>query len=309
MRIVSFNVQNLRLRREGAGLWLDGARDRDVPEDTLPEARALDPADRQLTAQVLRAADGDVVALQEVFDQATLDHFHDHVLLPAGVAPYPYRHCLPGNDGSGLDVAILSRRPLDAVISHAGLTPAMAGLESGDLPADLPLFRRDCLEVLVGGLWLYLCHFKAPWPDARSAWPVRRLEAEAVRWLIARRFSDPSAGLWLVLGDLNEPADEPSDEGRASAPLHRTAVDLLERRPKGDRWSYRAPDGGPLSRPDALLASPAVAARWPKARPRLIRAGLSQEVGQAAGPRLAGVGQHRPHASDHAALTLDLPGL
>ncbi|MBR9843261.1 MAG: endonuclease/exonuclease/phosphatase family protein, partial [Rhodobacteraceae bacterium] len=105
MRLVSFNVQNMRLR----GSHLDGARDRDMPEDLGPAAPLLDDYDRKLTAKVLAEANADVIALQEVFDQKTLDHFHDAYLLPTGTAPYPHRICLPGNDGRGLDVALLSR--------------------------------------------------------------------------------------------------------------------------------------------------------------------------------------------------------
>jgi hypothetical protein len=41
----------------------------------------------------------------------------------------------------------------------------------------------------------------------------------------------------------------------------------------------------------------------------MLRAGLAREVARFAGPRLAGVGRHRPHASDHAALAISFPGL
>jgi hypothetical protein len=63
------------------------------------------------------------------------------------------------------------------------------------------------------------------------------------------------------------------------------------------------------ARPDAILASPALAQRFPKARPELIRSGLPYEARRYHGPRLDTVGTHRPHASDHAALVLDLPDL
>jgi endonuclease/exonuclease/phosphatase family metal-dependent hydrolase len=306
MRIASFNVQNLRLRRKGGAARLDGAQDADDPQ----EDPALDVADRRLTAAVIARMDADVVCLQEVFDRATLDHFHDAFLRPTGAAPWPHRVCLPGNDGRGRDLAILSRRPLDEVASHAALTPADLGLDPapGTDPA-LPVFRRDCLRARVGALTLFLVHLKAPWPDAAQGWEVRRREAEALRRLIARRFEGIEGALWLILGDLNEPAAEPRGE-RAIAPiLAPFSVDLLERLPADARWSYHLAEAGLYSRPDGMLASPALARRFPEARPEVLREGLAAAAGGGAGPRLPGVGAARPHASDHAALVIAFPGL
>lgn len=312
MRIATFNVQNLRLRPypDGEG-HLDGARDGDLPGDLGQEAHRLDQADRRLTAAVLHAIDADVVALQEVHDRATLDHFHDTFLTATGLAPYPYRICLPGNDAMGRNLAVLSRRAPDAVESHAGLTARDLGLERpAGLRAERPVFSRDCLVCTFGRLTLLVCHFKAPWPDAASTFLVRRFEATAVRRLIERRFADPAAALWLVLGDLNEPSSRVPPPEQAIAPLvDGFAVDLLERQPQGRRWTYREPSHGGYSRPDALLASPALAAGWPDARPRLVREGMGREAALYPGPRLHGVGEHRPHASDHAALMVEFAGL
>ena len=218
MRIATFNLQNLRLRHLAVGVRLDGARDGDAVEDAV-----LDPADRELTAAVIRDLRADVVALQEVFDTETLDHFHERVLIPSGVAPYPYRACLPGNDGRGLDVAVMSRVPLGAVTSHAALTAADLGLDT--VEADQPLFRRDCLMVEVGALTLFVCHFKAPWPDPDAAWVTRRREAEAVRRIVEDRHGGPDA-LWLIAGDLNDP-----DPRGFPGPRHRAARCALRRGP------------------------------------------------------------------------------
>lgn len=308
MRIATYNVQNLRLRRTPAGRRYDGARDQDMPEDMTPEAAALDLADRRLTAAVMARADADVICLQEVFDRATLDHFHDHLLAHTGAAPYPHRVCLPGNDGAGRDLAVMSRIALKQVQSHAHMSAADLGLP--DLPGARPgrrVFCRDCLMVRVGPLTLFNCHFKAPWPDPSFA--QRRLEAQAVRKLIERRFADDPGALWLVLGDLNEPADAGGQE-RAIAPLtDGFAVDLVARMPEAERWTWRAPEGGHYSRPDALLASPALAAQFPDARPVALREGMAQEAARHTGPRLGDVGAHRPRASDHALLMVDFPGL
>ena len=309
MRIATFNVQNLRLRHPDGGDQLDGARDRDVPKDEGPAAEALDPVDRRLTAAVIRDLGADVVALQEVFDTETLDHFHDRILLPAEVAPYPHRVCLPGNDGRGLDVALMSRVPIVEIASHAGLTAGDVGLDPPEGFGSQPVFRRDCLVVDLGALTLFVCHFKAPWPDADAAWPVRRVEAETVRRLVEMRFEDPAEAFWLILGDLNDP-DPPGTPGRAIAPLEDPfAVDLSLRMARDERWTFHDPDTGRHSLPDAILASPRLAAACPDAVPWVVREGLSLEAGRRAGERLPEVGDHRPHASDHAALVVDLPGL
>ncbi|MEQ9695296.1 endonuclease/exonuclease/phosphatase family protein [Shimia sp. SDUM112013] len=303
MRLATFNVQNMRLRAD----HLDGARDRDLPDDLGPAAGVLDDYDRRLTAGVLAQADADIVALQEVFDQATLDHFHDRYLGPAGATPYPYRECLPGNDGRGLDVAILSRIKPVAVISHADLTPRRAGLPVPDgFDADAPIFRRDCLEVTLPALTLFICHFKAPYPETGRTAQVRHLEALAMRQIIEARFADRDEALWLLLGDLNE-----ARRGQNNlAPLRgRFSVDLMARLPKSERWSYHGAQDDLYSTPDAVFASPALAARFPETCPRVIRVGMGYEADRHDGPRLDTVGTHRPHASDHAAVVIDLPGL
>lgn len=310
MRIVTFNVQNLRLRRPAGRARFDGARDYDVPQDNTPDALALDLADRRLTSAVLAAADADVICLQEVFDLATLDFFHDHLLRHKGTRSYPYRICLPGNDGGGRDLAVLSRRPVKRVRSHAYVTPKMLGLTPPDgMRDDTPIFRRDCLRFRVGALTLFHCHFKAPWPDLHRSWPVRHLEALAVRKLVERDCAADAQALWLILGDLNEPS-WPADAAPAIGPLLPPfSVDLLARMPAPERWTFYNAQDDHYACPDAMLASATLAGRWPHAIPQALRAGLDRAAHRATEARLADVGKHRPHASDHAALLLELTGL
>lgn len=301
MRILSFNIQNLRLRRSAGRPRLDGARDR----DEIGEASALDPADRRLSAALLAQAGADLVLLQEVFDTDTLDWFNTHQLPAAGLPPYPHAHCPPGNDGRGLDLAVLSREPV-RLTSHAQVTAADLGL---DAPRpELPVFRRDCLMVKAGALTVFTLHFKAPYPDAEAAWPVRRLEAEATRRIIERHIPDPSQGLWLIAGDLNEPF-EPDAEPAIQPLLPPFSSDLMARLPTDQRWTYFDSHSGRYGQPDALLASPALAARWPDAIPQVLRAGLAYEATRHRGAHLQGVGRHRPHASDHAGVLLELEGI
>ena len=312
LRIATFNVQNLRLRRQETGLeGLDGARDSDMPVDTTRGAPDFDRADRRLTAAVLHEMNADIVALQEVHDLATLDFFHEHYLAETGLAPYPHRYCQPGNDGMGRNIALLSRREPTRVDHHTTLRPSDLGLRPapGQKP-ERPVFCRDCVIAEFGGLTLFLCHFKAPYPDLAASNAFRRTEAHAVRRLIELRFETPRDAFWLILGDLNEPNPRAPLQEQAIAPLlDGFAIDLLERRPQGQRWSYHEAKKGVYSRPDAILASPALAAACPDAYPHLIREGMSRSARRYPGPRLHGVGRHRPHASDHAAVKIELPGM
>ncbi|MGP6086208.1 endonuclease/exonuclease/phosphatase family protein [Antarctobacter jejuensis] len=294
MRIATFNLQNLRLLSEG-GPHLFGARDRDDDEDP-----ALDRDDRRLTAEVLARADADVVALQEVFDQESLDFFHDRFLAPL-TAPYPWRRCLPGNDGRGLDVAVMSRRPWDDLRSHADLTVGDIGLSMPEGVDPLqPVFRRDCLQVGFGALTVFIVHFKAPYPDPEKAWQMRRVEAEAVARLVSR-----AGPLWLVAGDLNEP----QGTDRAVAPLEALGENLMLRLPEAEHWTYFQPDTGRCDTPDGLIASKALAEKSTGRRPEVLRMGLGYESARSSATRLSGTGVHRPHASDHAAVVMDLEGL
>lgn len=301
MRIASFNAQNLRLREDASGAHFDGARDEIVTLAKLGATdRALDVQDRALTARLIAEADADILALQEVFDQRTLDRFHDAHLAPPG-AHYPHRVCMPGNDGRR-HVALMSRRPLGDVQSHAALTYADIGLDPPEgESAAAPVFRRDCLAAWCGPLWLLVVHFKAP-ADASSL-AVMRLEAHAVRKLIERRCAAPAAGLWLVLGDVNvnnAPCADALDVLTGDF-----AVDLGASIPANERWTYFNAQSGHHARPDRMLASPALAALCRSFEVR--REGMSRAAD--AGPRFGDVGQVRPRASDHALLAIDVDGL
>ena len=128
--------------------------------------------------------------------------------------------------------------------------------------------------------------------------------------MIERHFQDPAQNLWLITGDLNEPNNLVAGDRRAIAPLETGfSVDLMKRLPEKERWTYFDPHSGLYHCPDAMLASPALAGQWPNAEPVVVRKGLGEETSRFDGPRFAGVGKHRPHASDHAAVVIDFAGL
>jgi len=299
MRIATFNVQNLRLRSRDGQTRLDGAFDRDASEADRSGSLAM--ADRIKTAKIIAAAQADVVALQEVFDNATLDFFYERFLAPARAGSYDYRYCKKGNDGSGLNVAALSRQKARQVQSHAYKTGADLGLS--DLPPDLrdhPIFRRDCLEIHLDTVTLFICHFKAPYPDPAKAYAIRVAEARAVRRIIEACFPDPSREWWVILGDFNEPVSNAAQGDTALDVLRGGfSVDLLDRLQPGQDWTYEVPETHLHTRPDRILASPALAQNYPDARPRIVRAGMKTMCSSV----------NEARASDHALVFVDFPGL
>lgn len=300
MRLATFNVQNLRLRERDGQRRLDAARDGDI--DYAGDVSELAEADRRLTAKLLAAADADVVALQEVFDQQALDFFYDEYLAPTGAGPYPVRICLPGNDGRGYGVALLSRTAPVSVYSHAsetGRTLHLAGVP--EALRDAPVFRRDCLEVNFPSVSLFVCHFKAPYPDAARARDVRLSEARAVRRIIESRFADPATAFWIIAGDFNEHGGwERHESDEALQPLIADfAVDLAVRGQEQPDWTYETPDARLRTRPDRILVSPGLAKACPNARVHVLHSASQPKRGLT----------EAPHPSDHAVAVADFAGL
>ncbi len=299
MRIATYNVKNLRLRRDGDEYLLDGASDSDASALDRSVERAR--ADRHRTAEVIANAAPDVVALQEVFDLETLDFFHEHFLRPAGSRSYEHRYCVKGNDGRGRNVAALSVRPAHLAESHAAKTGA--DLHLSGLPAELdglPILRRDCLELHFGTVAVFVCHFKAPYPDPKRAQSIRAAEARAVRRIIEARFPAPDLARWILLGDFNEPVFAEAGAGSTLAAFSDGfALDLLDRLQPGRDWTYEVPETHLHTRPDRIMVSPRLAQEFPDARPTILRT------------RMAPVDDpsHRPRASDHALVYADFPGL
>lgn len=283
---------------------LDGASDQDTREMLRPAHLAH--ADRIETARVIAAAGADVLALQEVFDLPTLEFFHDRFLRTAGAPNYPYRHCLAGNDGRGLNVAALSSCKPTAVRSHASVTGD--DLELSDLSDDLrtnPIFRRDCLELEFEAVTLFVCHFKAPYPDAAKAYEVRHAEARAVRKIIENRFVNPAKERWIILGDFNEPSRVTDTSKSALAVFDADfATDLLDRLAPGADWTYEVPGTYQHARPDRIFVSPRLASEYPDTRPEVLRSGMETSRAPMDNGATAA-----PHASDHALVFADFPDL
>ena len=183
VRVVSFNVENLFDD-------VDDPRTRDEGTPTKPEE------DLVKLARALALAGGDVVTLQEVENADILNDFLDKYL----PGMYPYRALVEGNDIRGIDVAVISKHPIDNVQSHKKLRfPMPDGKKT--------FLRRDLLRVDVSikgmPLTVYTTHFKAH-AGGRQADEVRLGEAKAVREIIAEEMREFPGRRYVLTGDFND---------------------------------------------------------------------------------------------------------
>ncbi len=240
IRIATFNAENLMQRFDFTGFRNRFNRDRtlgmvkirdEAHYRQLEEARVVAHTDddMQLKALAVAEANADIVCLQEVENLEALDAFEYGYLYRMIGKGYIHKYLIEGNDGRGIDVAVMSRDEtadgdrieFKSAKSHAHVTYDDFGLLDDDLvqmgeEGHERVFRRDCLEIDFGiggkSLTLFVVHFKSMGPDRKGkagrdyTMPVRRAEARAVRQIIENRFGKGKTAnkRWMICGDLND---------------------------------------------------------------------------------------------------------
>lgn len=242
--------------------------------EALPSQAVFDARAAQL-ADAIRRLEADVLALQEVETQACLDALITRLgdAMPHGVLGELHT-------AASVDVAILSRTPIETVTGHRDREP----LTRPD--GTITTFSRELLEVHVHAetgahVVVFAAHFRSKSDDD----PGRRLaEAQvAGRVVTALAAAQPDA-LVVLAGDLNDTPDSPPLLALTTdAGLIRVADDL----PIAQQATYRYQGRGQAI--DHLLLAPTPAA---------IRVPRSSRAWQEAGAGWGG--------SDHFALTSEL---
>lgn len=228
---------------------------------------------------VIRALNADVLVLQEMGPRAYLDEFCRD--LKADGLDYPHAVLLEGPDRDR-HVALVSRRPLKAVVPHVDLEFAYFGAKEK--------VKRGLLEVTLatesGDVTLFAVHLKSRFTD-RSDDPLSALrragEATAVRDRVLQRFPDPAKARFLILGDCNDARGSKTLQFLSQRGKTEVAGLLSASDSRGESWTHAYLKEESYSRVDHVLVSPGLRAAVPS--------GVAQIYD---GPSVLEASDHRP---------------
>jgi endonuclease/exonuclease/phosphatase family metal-dependent hydrolase len=196
VRVASYNVQNLFMDRD----LKPGGHTRTKSEASLA---AL--------AESIERMDADVVSLQELASQETLE---GDLLSRRDLAKkYPHVAWTKGNDERGIRVGIISKYPFTLIKNHSDAEfPLADGSGTGQ-------FSRDLLRVDVNTdadpeaeLTVYTSHFKSRRPanPGEVDSDLRRLsEGQATRKIVEAEMKEFPNRMFVVTGDLNDNTNDP----------------------------------------------------------------------------------------------------
>lgn len=170
------------------------------------------------TGRIINELKADLLCLVEVESRPVLRRFNETQLKEA---PYPHAMLIDGNDERGIDVGMLSRRPLLGLRSH------MDDLEPAQCEIDVPGTHH---------LWVLVNHSKSRGYESKKANDARRRRQAETVATILRQF-DLRKQFVIVAGDFNK---LPSSD--SLAPLLKLAGlrNAFEKLPNdADRWTHR----------------------------------------------------------------------
>lgn len=218
LRVLNWNVHNLENDKDDSG----------APGETIVTTAEYN-AHRKAVGVVLNQEDADILVLTEVENLAVLDDLNATEL----GGKYTASSLIDGNDFRGVDIGVLSKYPIDSVVSHKGDAFPLNGTQGPNY-----YFSRDCPEIHVqfnGRRMVFLgAHFKAKSNDD----PIKRLaEAQHTRAIAnALAKEDPTRAI-VILGDFNDTPDSPpylAVVGDADTKFTDATLAI----PTADRWSY-----------------------------------------------------------------------
>jgi endonuclease/exonuclease/phosphatase family metal-dependent hydrolase len=243
LTIATYNIENYG----PANRVTDAGYRKDYPK---PEA------EKRALREVVRALNADLLVLQEMGGPPYLEELRRD-LKSEGV-DYPHAALATADDADRY-VALLSKRPLKAVTTHADLAFPYFGAREK--------VKRGLLEAHVmtsaGELTLFAVHLKSRFtdrPDDPLSSIRRAGEATAIRDCVLQEFPNPAAARFLIVGDCND-----GKTSRALAHLEkRGKTDIAQLLPaadsRGETWTHAYRREETYSRVDHMLVSAALLA-------------------------------------------------
>lgn len=187
-------TSGLRLATFNAEFLFDGFNGEGQANFAWKGDPVLSRAHRDSVARVIRVLDADILMLQEVENQETLEMLIAESLSDMGYAAY----LVDGRDSfTGQDVGLLSRVPIDEI----GRTDERASV--GTTRQDYGVSKNMWARLDLGGIPTTLIgvHFLAR-PDDIERKPRREAQAEVIRRLVEQEMAAGRAV--AVLGDFND---------------------------------------------------------------------------------------------------------
>lgn len=227
----SYNVKNLFAKEDIA----PGNRTRPKPEFEL-----------EALSRVLKNADADVVALQELSSEKTLKSFMKQYGLDK---IYPNVAHINGNSDRNINVGVISKYPFETVVTHKDQKfPLIDG--SGETK-----FSRDLLRVDVNTdgqpgaeLTVYTTHSKSRRPSegpGPSSDTQRASEGRAMRQIVDEEMKPYPNRLFVMTGDWNDNTNDASVQEVLNPKSGEKFVDSLAHLPADERNTWPAnPNAG-----------------------------------------------------------------
>jgi endonuclease/exonuclease/phosphatase family metal-dependent hydrolase len=211
-------------------------------------------AEKRALRGVIRGLKADLLFLQEMGSQPYLDELRRD--LQADGIDYPFAVLLEAGDADR-HVALLSRRPLQAVVPHRDLKFSYLG---GSEPV-----KRGLLEVTIataaGDVTLFGLHLKSRFtdrPDDPMSAQRRAGEAAAIRDRVLQRVAGPADTRFLLLGDCNDLPASPAMRRLQSRGKTEVAALLPAADSRGETWTHNYRKADSYSRVDHIFVSAAL---------------------------------------------------
>lgn len=267
---------------------------------------------KSLTAKAISETKADIIALQEVESLQALRKFRNTYLKGK---KYDHMIVLDGNDPRFIDVAIMSKYPLENIDTH---------IDEWNKEIRWYIFSRDCLECDVvlpenKRIRLFINHFKSMYDkndqcNGRSKSHKKRLiQSQRVKEIVLEEFPN-GEGDFIVLGDLNDylESDSQGDTGIDAIVNWDKVENIVKRCPAEEQWTHYYEGNTKCGFPktykqlDYILLSKSLAEANPSSIPKIIRKGLPFDADRYTGPRFEGIGNKKPKASDHCPVVVQL---